>query len=313
MWRKKLNEIGEKMDRIIRCITSEGAIMAAAIDSTYIVATAQQIHNTSPTATAALGRLLTGASLMGSMLKKTHASVTIKVNGGGPSGTLVAIADGNGNCRGYMEHPEADVPLKQNGKLDVGGLVGANGLLGVIRDLGEGEPHMGQVPLRSGEIAEDLTGYYADSEQIPTVCALGVLVDKADRSRVLAGGMLIQLLPGALPEDVDRLEKNIAELPSVTTMLAQGMTIEEMCAKALQGFQMEILDEYKVGYACTCSKERVQRALLTLPPKDILTLADEKTGIAEVCCQYCGKKYILPLEELKALADTAEKKAGKSF
>ena len=276
--------------------------MAAAIDSTYIVATAQQIHNTTPTATAALGRLLTGASLMGSMLKKTHASVTIKIDGGGPAGTLVAIADGNGNCRGYMEHPEADVPLKPNGKLDVGTLVGSEGLLGVIRDLGEGEPHMGQVPLRSGEIAEDLTGYYADSEQIPTICALGVLVDKTDVRRVLAGGLLIQLLPGAMPEDIDRLEKNIAELPSVTTMLAQGMTIEEMCQKALKGFQMEILDEYKVGYACTCSKERVERALMTLPAEDILTLADEKTNCAEICCQYCGRKYILTEKELQTLA-----------
>ncbi len=282
--------------------------MAAAIDSTYIVATAQQIHNTTPTATAALGRLLTGASLMGSMLKKTHASVTVKVDGGGPAGTLVAIADGNGNCRGYMEHPEADVPLKSNGKLDVGALVGHEGLLGVIRDLGEGEPHMGQVPLRSGEIAEDLTGYYADSEQIPTMCALGVLVDKTDGRRVLAGGMLIQLLPGALPEDIDRLEKNIAELPSVTTMLAQGMTIEDMCKKALDGFQMEILDEYKVGYACTCSKEKVERALITLPPEDILALADESTKCAEVCCQYCGKKYVLTEKDLQMLADAAKAK-----
>lgn len=295
------------MDKIIRCITTDGAVMAAAIDSTYMVATAQEIHKTSPTATAALGRLLTGTSIMGSMLKKTGATVTVKINGGGPAGTLVAIADGNGNCRGYMEHPEADLPLRADGKLNVGGLVGSQGLLGVIRDFGEGEPHMGQVALRSGEIAEDLTGYYADSEQIPTVCALGVLVDKTDSRKVLAGGMLLQLLPGALPSDVEKLEKNVASLPPVTSMLAQGMTIEDMCRRALDGFQMEILDTYKVGYACTCTRERVESALLTLPPEEIAGLFLEETGTAEICCQYCGRKYVLTKEELEALSERAKK------
>lgn len=290
------------MDRMIRCITNDGGIMAAAVDSTYLVAAAQQIHGTSPVATAALGRLLSGSSLMGSMLKKDGATVTLKVNGGGPLGTVTAIADANGNCRGFVEHPEITLPLRQDGKLDVGGAVGHNGLLGVIRDYGEGQPYIGQVELQSGEIAEDLTYYYGVSEQIPTICALGVLVDKTDASHVLAGGMLIQVLPGASEEEITRLEQNAASLPPVTTMLAQGLTIEEMCQKALKGFEMEILDEFQVHYACPCSRERVQRAFLTLPKDELLSLPDETTGLAEAKCQYCGRTYTFTKEELELLA-----------
>ncbi len=290
------------MDRMIRCITADGGIMAAAVDSTYMVAAAQQIHDTSPVATAALGRLLTGSSLMGSMLKKQGATVCLKVNGGGPLGSVVAIADANGNCRGYVEHPDVTLPLRSDGKLDVGGAVGRSGLLGVIRDYGEGQPYTGQVELRSGEIAEDLTYYYGTSEQIPTVCALGVLVDKTDSRRLLAGGMLVQVLPGASEEAISRLEQNAAALEPVTTMLARGMTIEEMCRKVLDGFSMEILDEFQVHYACTCSREKVERAFLTLPEKDLLSLADEKTGIAEARCQYCGRTYRFTKEELENLA-----------
>ncbi len=232
------------MDRLIRCITSNGAIMASAVDSTVLVATAQQVHNTSPVATAALGRLLTGASIMGAMLKKEDASLTLKINGGGPLGSVVAIADSHGNCRGWVEHPEVDLPLKPNGKLDVGAAVGQDGLLGVLRDFGSGQPYIGQVEIVSGEIAEDITNYYATSEQIPTVCALGVLVDKADHKLLLAGGMLVQVLPGATDADITQLEQNVAVLEPVTTMLAKGMTIEDMCRAVLQGFEMEILDEF---------------------------------------------------------------------
>ena len=290
------------MDRMIRCITNDGGIMTAAVDSTYLVAAAQQIHGTSPVATAALGRLLSASSLMGSMLKKDGATVTLKVNGGGPLGTVTAIADANGNCRGFVEHPEITLPLRQDGKLDVGGAVGHNGLLGVIRDYGEGQPYISQVELQSGEIAEDLTYYYGVSEQIPTICALGVLVDKTDASHVLAGGMLIQVLPGASEEEITRLEQNAASLPPVTTMLAQGLTIEEMCQKALKGFEMEILDEFQVHYACPCSRERVQRAFLTLPKDELLSLPDETTGLAEAKCQYCGRTYTFTKEELELLA-----------
>ncbi|MDF2631491.1 MAG: Hsp33 family molecular chaperone [Caproiciproducens sp.] len=295
------------MDRIIRCITSDGSIMAAAIDSTYIVATAQQIHGTSAVATAALGRLLTGASMMGSMLKKKGATITLKIKGGGPLGAVIAIADSDGNCRGYVDNPTVELPLKPNGKLDVGKAVGKDGLLGVMRDFGEGRPYIGQVEIKSGEIAEDITNYYATSEQIPTVCALGVLVDKADVSKVLAGGLLIQILPGAAQAEIDKLEKNISEMEPVTSMLASGMSIEDICKTALKGFEMEILDEFKVGYACNCSKERVERALATLKPEDILSLADEK-GFAEAKCQYCNHTYQFSKQELKAIAEAAHSK-----
>lgn len=295
------------MDRIIRCITSDGSIMAAAIDSTYLVATAQQIHGTSPVATAALGRLLAGASLMGSMLKKENASVTLKINGGGPLGTVIAIADSRGNCRGCVDHPAVQLPLKANGKLDVGKAVGRDGIFGVMRDFGEGSPYIGQVEIKSGEIAEDITNYFAVSEQIPTVCALGVLIDKADTRHLLSGGLLIQVLPGADQAAVDRLEHNVSELKPVTTMLAKGMTIEEMCQTALKGFEMEVLDEFQIGYVCNCSKERVERAISTLKPEDILSLAD-KSGFAEAKCQYCGHTYRLSEQDLKRIAESAQSK-----
>ena len=295
------------MDRMIRCITSNGAIMAAAVDSTVLVATAQQVHDTSPVATAALGRLLTGASIMGGMLKKDDASLTLKINGGGPLGSVVAIADSRGNCRGWVEHPGVDLPLKPNGKLDVGGAVGRDGLFGVLRDFGSGQPYIGQVEIVSGEIAEDITNYYAVSEQIPTVCALGVLVDKADHKLLLAGGMLVQVLPGATDADISQLERNVAVLEPVTTMLAKGMSIEEMCKTVLQGFEMEILDEFPVAYACNCSKERVSNALATLRPEEIRTLALED-GFMEAKCQYCNRAYRFSQKELNQLADSVANK-----
>lgn len=294
------------MDRMIRCISSDGSVMAAAVDSTDTVCTAQSIHKTSAVASAALGRLLTASSLMGAMLKKEGASVTLKVKGGGPLGLLVAISDSRGNCRGFVEHPETELPLKPDGKLDVGRAVGSSGLLCVIRDFGEGEPYTGQVRLVSGEIGEDVTAYFAESEQIPTACALGVLVDKRDHLVMLSGGLLIQVLPGASEDAVSRLEKNVAALEPVTTMLAKGLSIEDMCRRALDGSDMEILDEFRVGYACPCSKERVERALATLKPEEIRGLADPKTGKMEAKCHYCGRVYEFTEQELKALANSLQ-------
>lgn len=296
------------MDRIIRTITSDGSPMASAIDSSELVYTAQRLHGLTKTSCAALGRLLTGASLMGAMLKETDASLTLKISGDGPLGCLVALADSRGNVRGYVDHPQVELPLKANGKLDVGSAVGHQGRLAVIRDFHTGEPYCGQVELVSGEIAEDLTNYYAVSEQTPTVCALGVLVDREDGSALLAGGLLIQALPGAEESALIRLEKNVAELESVTTMLAKGMGPEEMCQKALEGFQIEKLDEFPVHYVCTCGKERFTRILMTLTPEDLRTLPLNDKGMAETVCQYCNRKYYFSKAELEMLAKKIEKK-----
>ncbi len=294
------------MSRIIRCMTSDKSVMATAIDSGDIVHIMQEIHKTGPVATAALGRLLTAASMMGAMLKQDNASVTLKVNGGGPLGALVAIADSKGNCRGNIAAPQVTLPLKDNGKLDVGTAVGKDGLLLVIRDYGKGEPYMGQIALVSGEIAEDITNYFAVSEQIPTVCALGVLLDKEDHKVLLAGGLLIQALPDAADAALEALEKNVLDLPSVTTMLAQGLSIEEICRRALAGFSVEILDTYEVHYACPCTKERVERALTSLPAEELLQIAREE-GKMEARCQYCGRTYQIGREELEKLAASAQK------
>lgn len=298
-------------DKIIRCITSDGTIMAAAIDSGNIVHTAQCVHHTSPVATAALGRLLTASSIMGAMLKKDDAVVSLKANGGGPLGSVCALADSRGNCRGFVEHPEVDLPLRPDGKLDVGSAVGKNGLLTVMRDLGDGQPYTGSTELVTGEIAEDVTAYYAYSEQIPTVCALGVLLDKEDHKVLLAGGLLIQALPTATEEELMKLEENVKKMESVTTMLAKGMDILSICKKALDGFTVEVLDEFEVGYTCTCSKERVVHALCTLKPEEIETLADEETGYMEAHCQYCNKHYQFSKKELKAIADRLRENQAK--
>ncbi len=295
------------MDRIIRTITADGSLMASAIDSSEIVYTAQKLHGLTKTSCAALGRLLTGASLMGAMLKSDKASLTLKVNGGGPLGTLVAISDAHGNVRGYVDHPEAELPLKPNGKLDVGGAVGRSGRLAVMRDFGERDPYIGQVELISGEIAEDITQYYAQSEQTPTVCALGVLVDKEAGEAMLSGGLLIQVLPGAEESAVARLEENVGKLESVTTMLAKGIGLEDMCRRALEGFDVEILDEFRVHYACNCSKERFANALLTLGADEIRSLPLNAEEKAEAVCHYCGRKYYFSKEELFRLAERAKK------
>ena len=288
-------------DMIIRCITTDGSMTAMAIDSTNMVYTAQQIHNCSPTAAAALGRLLTATAMMGDLLKGENSSVTLRVNGGGPVGTMIAISDSHGNCRASISYPDAEVPPKANGKLDVGALVGRNGRLDVFKDFGSGQPYSGQINLVSGEIAEDVTEYYARSEQTPTVCALGVLTDRENHQVLLAGGLLIQLLPTAEDSVIPKLEKNLETLEPVTTMMAKGMSLEEICRKALDGFEVEVLDDATVRYACTCSKEKVKAAIAMLSPKEIRDLPNE-TGWAEASCHYCNRKYRISTEELEELA-----------
>ena len=278
------------MDKIIRCITSDGAIMASAVDASDIVFTAQRLHKTTPVATAALGRLLCAGSMMGMSLKQDNAKLTLQVNGNGPLGSVVVVADSHGNVKGYVTNPGCETEYYDNGKINVSAGVGKYGTLGVIRDYGSRDPYVGRVPLVSGEIAEDITSYYATSEQIPTVCALGVLVDKEDERVLLAGGLLIQLLPGADEATIDKLEKNISELEPVTTMFAKGMDILEICKTALKGFDVEVLDEEKVNFVCGCSREKIESYFMGLP-EDELKECITADGSAEVNCQFCNKTY----------------------
>lgn len=294
------------MDKIIRCITSDGAVMASAIDASDIVFTAKKLHNLSRSATAALGRLLCATSIMGNMLKQENAIINLRVLGDGEMGAVVAVGDSSGNVRGYVENPQVETAYYNSGKINVAQAVGKNGTLSVMRDYGSGDPYIGQVELVSGEIAEDIANYYATSEQVPTVCALGVLVDKEDGEVMLAGGLLIQLLPGADEEAIEKLEQNVARLDPVTTMLAKGMSILDICKTALQGFEVEVLDENPVNYVCGCSREKLERYFMTMSDDDIRSMADEK-GEAEAVCQFCNKKYVFSKDDLERLI--AEKNA----
>lgn len=287
------------MGKIVRTISKDGGVFCCAIDSTSAVAKMEQIHKTSAVVTAAEGRLLTAASIMGTLLKSKGDSITLRTEGKGPVGTLIAVSDGSGNVKGYMTNPVVELPLNKLGKLDVAGAVGTNGCLYVIRDMGMKEPYIGQVPLASGEIAEDITNYYATSEQIPTVCGLGVLVNP-DLTVRAAGGFLVQLLPGATDEMIDKLEENINQLPAVSKMIESGMTPEQIAMRVLQGFEPEVLDSYEMDYVCDCSKERVERAIISLGKKEIQDMIDEEEQI-EVGCQFCDKKYIFTRHDLKNL------------
>lgn len=290
-------------DRIIRCITSDGAVMACAADTSNLVFKGAKLHLTSPAATAALGRLLTAASIMGAQLKQKDASITLRIKGdNSETGAVIAVSDSEGNVKGYVQNPDCPTEYYQNGKINVGKAVGRTGILNVMKDFGSGEPYLGQVELISGEIAEDIANYYASSEQIPTVCALGVLLDKEDHEVLLAGGLLIQLLPGATEADIDKIEKNASELEPMTTMLAKGMSMEEICKTALKGFEVEVLDETPIKYACSCSREKVINAFITLSDEEIRSLADEK-GYAEAVCHFCKKKHRFSKLQLEQLIE----------
>lgn len=287
------------MGKLIRCITSNGQVMAIALDSTDIVAEAERIHKTSAVVTAGLGRLLTATSLMGNMLKGKDNSITLRVAGGGPVGSIIAAADANGDVRGYVTNPVVELPLNVKGKLDVGSAVGKNGNLYVLKDLGMKEPYNGMVPLVSGEIAEDITAYYALSEQTPTVCALGVLVNP-DLTVKVAGGYIIQLLPAAEEATINKLEDGIKDIPSVTQMLERGMSPEDIIRRALKNFEVEVLYEQTTEYKCNCSKERIEKALLSMGKRDLREMAEEMDK-AEIQCHFCDKKYYFTKQELRAL------------
>lgn len=287
------------MDKIIRCITTDGAITACAVDSTDIAYKASVIHNTSPVASAALGRVLSAASMMGSQLKSSKSTINIRFDGDGELGCVMAVGDSYGNVKGYVENPSCATGHYDNGKLNVAKAVG-HGILSVMKDFGEGEPYIGKTPIVSGEIAEDITNYYASSEQLPTVCALGVLIDKKSSQVLLSGGLLIQLLPGADNSTIDKLEKNIASLDSVTTMLAKGFSTLEMCQKALEGFEVEVLDEFEVKYVCGCSKEKIASLIANMPEDELIAMIEEDHG-AEAHCRFCNKEYAFTEDELKKI------------
>lgn len=287
------------MGKLIRTITTDGSIVAFGIDSRDIVNAACEVHKPSAVVAAALGRLISAASMMGVMLKGADDSVTLRLDGDGPAGMLIAVSDSQGNVRGYVNNPIVEIPLNSVGKLDVAGAVGRAGTLSVVKDLGLREPYSGQVPIVSGEIAEDITDYFARSEQVPTICALGVLVDR-DLSIRAAGGYIVQLLPFADPAVIDRLEENLKTMKSVTNLLDAGHTPLEMIQMVLSGFEVEVMDEREVEYRCTCSRERVSKALASLGNRELQAMIEEQDG-AEVVCHFCGKKYAYTANDLEAL------------
>lgn len=287
-------------DYIVRMIAKDAPIRAMAIQGRALVQRAREIHHTLPVATAALGRTLMAASMMGQQLKEERGSVTLRISGDGPLGTILTVSDSGGNVRGYVQNGQVELPLKGPAKLDVGRAVGSNGSLTVIKDLRMKEPYVGTIPLVSGEIAEDVTAYFAESEQIPTACALGVLVDR-DLSVAAAGGYLIQLLPGAEDAVIDRIEAGISRVGQVTAKLSQGVSAEELLGLVLEDFQLEKLETIPVEYRCYCSRERMRTALASLGKQELLDLIAEQGG-AELTCQFCDAAHRFEKEELEELA-----------
>lgn len=289
------------MDRLVRAITKDGMVQAVAVATRDLTERARNIHTTLPVATAALGRALAAASMMGNALKAEGASLTLQIKGGGPLGTVMAVADEFGNVRGYVQQPHVDLPLRPDGKLDVGAAVGSSGSLTVIKDLGMKEPYIGSVALLGGEIAEDLAAYFVESEQIPTACALGVLVDR-DQSVRAAGGYIIQLLPGAGEDVIGRVEAGVLAAGAVTGLLDRNGDPEAMLRTVLSGFDVEILETSPVEYRCYCSRERVERALISLGKQELESILAEQGG-CELTCQFCDRVYRFSADQLRSLID----------
>ena len=286
------------MDQIIRATAADGFVKMAVITARDSVERARQIHGLSPTACAALGRTLCAASLLGQAMKEEDAGLTIRINGGGPIGSVVAVSDSAGNMRGYVDAPRCELPLRADGKLDVGGAVGRDGMLTVSRDLGLREPYIGSVALVSGEIAEDMTAYLLESEQVPSACALGVLVD-TDRTIRAAGGFLVQLMTGADASLIDRLEDNIFLMDQLTTVLDEDGE-RALFEQVLRGFDWHEVGAYPVAYRCPCTRERVERALTVIEPEELGEIAAEGKDVS-VSCQFCDRVYVFTPRELLAL------------
>ena len=288
-------------DRLVRAITSDGMVKAVAVSTRDLTERARNIHKTLPVATAALGRTLAAASMLGNALKEQQGSVTLQIKGGGPLGSILAVSDCEGNVRGYVQNPQVDLPLRSDGKLNVGAAVGGDGTLTVMRDLGLKEPYIGSVELLSGEIAEDLAAYFVESEQIPTACALGVLVER-DQSVRAAGGYIIQLLPGAGEDIISRVEQGVLAAGQVTGLLDKNPDPETMLKTVLSDFDLEILETSPIEYRCYCSRERVTRALISLGADELEKIIREQGG-AELTCQFCDRVHRFTAQELQALVD----------
>lgn len=291
-----------------RAISADASVVAMAVDTTDIVSQIEKIHKTSAVTTAALGRLTTAASMIGYSLKNKDDSVTMRLDGKGPSGVLIAVSDYMGNVKSYIHNPVVELPLNKHGKLDVAGAVGRDGTLSVIKDIGLKEPYSGTIPLVSGEIAEDVAAYFATSEQVPTVCGLGVLVNP-DLSVNCAGGYLVQLLPFASDAVIDTIEKNVNSLKSVTQMMSDGITMEELVLKLLDGLDPNILDESEVKYRCDCSEDRVSRAIISLGSDELDSMIEEnrtENKNTEVQCHFCNKIYSFSADNLEKLKKKAK-------
>ncbi len=282
-------------------ISKDTPVRAIAISGRNMVERARMLHKTLPVATAALGRTLLAASMMGTELKTEEGSVTLRIKGGGPLGTILAVSDSGGNARGYVQNGGVQLPSKSPGKLDVGKAVGTDGTITVIRDLRMKEPYVGSIPLVSGEIAEDVTAYYAASEQVPTACALGVLID-TDQSVLAAGGYIIHLMPGAGDDVAAAVEEGVLALGPVTAALRDGCTPRQLLERALSGFEMELLEERPVEYRCYCSLKRVEDALISLGRGELRALIDEQ-GEAEITCQFCDEVYKFTRDRLTQLLE----------
>ena len=288
---------------ITRAMTKCANARIIAINSREMVNDAIKYHNLSPTAAAALGRTLTATSMIGVMLKNKSDSVTVSFNGDGVCGKILAVSDYYGNTKGFVQYPQADLPLNSKGKLDVAGAVG-HGSMYVVRDVGEKEPYVGMIPIVSGEIAEDITEYFAKSEQIPTVCALGVLIDREYKC-ISAGGYMIQLLPGADDAFIDKLEERIAVVPPVSTLFSTGKNNEEYIKDILGDIEFDIFDEADVSYYCDCTKQRVQNALISMGQKEMTEIINDGKNI-DVTCQFCDKVYTFTPQDLKNLLKKAK-------
>ena len=286
-------------DEIVRAITADGLVKAAAITGRDLVERARNIHTLLPVATAALGRTLMAASLMGDAMKIDGSSLTLQIKGGGPLGTILAVSDEAGNVRGYVQNPHVELMEKAPGKLDVGRAVGETGSLTVIKDLGMKEPYVGTIDLLSGEIADDIAAYFVESEQIPTACALGVLVG-TDQSVTSAGGYLIQLLPGAGEDIITKIEAGVQRVGSVSHALEGGLDGAGLLRAVLSDFDLEILETHPVEYRCYCSRDRVTRALISMGREELADLIAEQ-GKAELTCQFCDKVYRYTREDLEEI------------